>query len=319
MNFKINRSEANGLELITIADARTGTSVSIAPQYGAMLHGFCVVTDNGETLNVVDGYSSKADVLNTLDRSYKSSKLSPFVCRIAEGKYSFEGTDFEFANKFPDGSAIHGLLFNKNFKITDEFMDDHSGSVSLRYHYKKDDPAYPFDYVCEVRYTLHPDSTLQIETTVLNLDDKSLPIADGWHPYFTLGNKVDDYILQFNSASMLEFNDKLIPTGKTVEEASYRVPHRIGERSLDNCFIVEHKDNVACCILHNPNNKLTLSFNTSANYRYLQIFTPDHRNSIAIENLSAAPDAFNNGMGLTKLPPRRSETFNVWYTMSVEE
>jgi aldose 1-epimerase len=318
MNFTISRFAENGLELVSIRDAITGTTVSILPQYGAILHRFSVLNE-GESLNIIDNYSGREDVQANLARWYKSTKLSPFVCRIANGKYRFEGKEFEFQNKFPDGSAIHGLLYNKNFKITDEFADDNSGAVSLRYHYKKDDPAYPFDYVCEIRYTLHSGSSLQVETTILNLDDATIPLADGWHPYFRLGNKVDDYILQFNSASMLEFDENLIPTGKTVEEASFQVPHRIGERTLDNCFIVDFQESVPCCVLHNPNNKLSLSFYTSPNYRYLQIFTPEHRNSIAIENLSAAPDAFNNGMGLLKLPPRRSETFNVWYTVSRSE
>ena len=67
--------------------------------------------------NIIDNYNSLQQVKDELIDSHKSAKLSPFVCRIKEGKYSFGGRDFEFTNKFPDGSAIHGLLVKKSFEI----------------------------------------------------------------------------------------------------------------------------------------------------------------------------------------------------------
>jgi aldose 1-epimerase len=50
----------------------------------------------------------------------------------------------------------------------------------------------------------------------------------------------------------------------------------------------------------------------------LQVFIPDHRQSIAIENLSSAPDSFNNKMGLVILPPGQSRSFKVFYRAGVE-
>jgi aldose 1-epimerase len=168
-----------------------------------------------------------------------------------------------------------------------------------------------------VRYTLHKLQRLQVETIVLNLDSQEIPLADGWHPYFKLGDTVDDYELHFTSGTMLEFNDQLIPTGRYVPDATFDHPARISQRKLDNCFLLQVQEGLPCCILRNPNNRLSLSFYTDTGYSYLQIFTPDHRKSIAIENLSGAPDCFNNGMVLMLLPPRRSETFQVWYQLSV--
>jgi aldose 1-epimerase len=117
---------------------------------------------------------------------------------------------------------------------------------------------------------------------------------------------------------MLEFNDKLIPTGNLLREETYLEPAPLRGRSLDNCFLLEVREGAPCCMLHNPNNKLTLSFFTNARYPYLQIYTPTHRKSIAIENLSGAPDCFNNGMGVLLLEARHSVTFNVLYQLSVE-
>jgi galactose mutarotase-like enzyme len=46
----------------------------------------------------------------------------------------------------------------------------------------------------------------------------------------------------------------------------------------------------------NANFRLTIE--PDKEYPILQIYIPPHRNSIAIENLSGAPDNFNNKMGL---------------------
>jgi aldose 1-epimerase len=71
--------------------------------------------------------------------------------------------------------------------------------------------------------------------------------------------------------------------------------------------------------MYNPANQVWLSIFTNSHYPYLQIYTPPHRKSIALENLSGAPDCFNNGMGLLMLPPNRSQTFTVWYQTGVAE
>ena len=47
--------------------------------------------------------------------------------------------------------------------------------------------------------------------------------------------------------------------------------------------------------------KIELEILPEKSYPYLQIYIPPHRNSIAIENLSGAPDGFNNEMGVTTL------------------
>lgn len=317
MNFSIQRIHEEGLSIIRLNNLLNNSYADILPSHGALLHGFSIASPNG-TINIIDHYANETDLESTLNRSYKSSKLSPFVCRIPDGKYEWGGKQYEFTTRFMDGSAIHGLLFNKSFKVSDEFADDQRASVRLKYHYKKEDAGYPYEYTCEVLYTLLPENTLQVETTLLNLSDETIPMADGWHPYFTLGNSINDYELQIASDAMLEFDEKLIPTGKKIYEPSFANTNILGDRFLDNCFQLQVEPEAPVCVLRNPLNGIRLSFYTNSNYPYLQIYTPDHRKSIAIENLSSAPDSFNNGMGLKAIAPRHSETFNVWYKVHVD-
>lgn len=316
MKFSSQSITEKDLSIVRLTDHSTQTMIDILPGYGAILHAFTIQTANGP-FNIIDNYPDKKAVESQLSTSFKSAKLSPFVCRISDGTYQWEDKRYEWGTKFMDGSAIHGILYNKPFNVDDQYSNDEQAAVRLKYQYKKEDAGYPFNYSCEILYILHPGNMLQIETTVHNLEDISIPIADGWHPYFTLGGKINDYQLQFASDTLLEFDDKLVPTGKFLYDPSFIEPNQIGDRFLDNCFQLQLQEAVPVCVMHNSANQLTLLLYNNSNYPYLQLFTPDHRNSIAIENLSGAPNCFNNGMGLKILLPRRTETFNVWYQLTL--
>jgi len=317
MDFSIYHSNENGLELVNLKEEQTGTEIALLPGHGASLHGWRVRQKNESIFNVIDNYHDLAELQKEMNRSFKSPKLSPFPCRIPAGRYEFEGKEYQFENLFPDGTAIHGLLYNKAFTITAEDAGDSSASLSLEYWYKKEDKGYPYDYNCLVRYVLHPDNVLEVVTTVTNLDKQVIPIADGWHPYFQLGGNVNDWLLQFHASAIVEFNDKLIPTGRLLQYDAFDSPRLVGDTFLDNCYVLKPGIVSPACELFNPANGLRISFFPDANYSYLQLYTPPGRNSIAVENLSGAPDCFNNKIGLILLPPGHSQIFTARYKVSV--
>lgn len=316
MNFTIDTEISHGFSLVRLTDQVHQNTAMVNPEWGALLHQWVIETPTGKT-NVIDQYRDREHALRELSLSYKSAKLSPFVCRIPEGQFTWQGVPYTFHNRFIDGSSIHGLLFNKPFKVVDQYANDHMAMLRLRYHYNKEDPGYPFEYACEIIYTLLPDRKLRIETSIENLEEQPIPVADGWHPYFTLGGTINDYQLQFASETMLEFDEHLIPTGKYVYEPSFRKLTLIGDRFIDNCFILQKSDDEPVCVLRNPANQMSIALFTDSHYPFLQIYTPDHRNSIAIENLSGAPNCFNNGMGLLTLEPRQSQSFHVIYQVGL--
>ncbi len=317
MKFSIRHNVEQGLELVTIKDESNGTEVALLPGFGATLQAFRVKQSNEVTFNVIDSYRDAAELNRELNRSFKGPKLSPFPCRIPDGKYEFDGRLYQFRQLFSDGNAIHGLLYNKAFEIVEELADETSGSLAMEYVYKNDDAGYPFEYSCRVQYVLHADSQLEVITTVVNLDKTPIPIADGWHPYFQLGGKVNDWVLQFHSTAIVEFDDRLVPTGRLVFYDVFKDPKRLEDTFLDNCFTLKPEIVDAACSISNPANRLKVSFFPDPSYPYLQIYTPATRDSIAIENLSGAPDCFNNKMGLLILPPGHSQIFTVRYKVNV--
>jgi aldose 1-epimerase len=319
MRFSISPARQQDLDLVKIIDGTNGTEIAILPGYGASLHAFCVAGADGMPFNVIDHYRDRAELERFLSHSFKSPKLSPFPCRIPDGKYRFNDKEYQFNRLFADGTAIHGLLYDRPFAITGQTADEAAGTLCLEYFYKKDDAGYPFDYSCQVKYSLRDAGNLEIITTVTNLDSATIPIADGWHPYFRLGGRIDDWQLQFHSEAILEFDQRLVPTGRLLQYGLFDNLRKIGDTFLDNCFVLKPGIVSPACEIYNPANRLRISFYPDASYPYLQLYTPPGRDSIAVENLSGAPDCFNNKMGLILLPPGHSQIFTVRYHVSVDE
>jgi aldose 1-epimerase len=316
MSFSVAQQQKNDLSLSILKDEISQTEIAILPHYGAALHSFSI-NINDHQFNIIDNYENGDVIKKEMALSFKSAKLSPFPCRINNAKYNFNGEKYEFKNKFIDGTAIHGLLYNKQFRVTDTFSNENEAGIILEYDYNKDDDGYPFNYKCAVEYILQKKNLLSVKTTVTNKSNIAIPIADGWHPYFRLGNDVNDWLMQFSSSSIVEFNEKLIPTGKLLPYSKFSSAQKIDEIQLDNCFVLKKELKTPVCSIFNPKNKLKLALFADSTYPYLQIYIPPHRKSIAIENLSAAPDCFNNKMGSILLQPEDSQTFTVQYQLSL--
>lgn len=314
--FTIDHRTENGLNVIYLIDNSSQTSVGILPDHGALLHAFTIMV-NDQPFNIIDNYKDIEELKQQLSTSYKSAKLSPFVCRTNKGKYLLNGKEYEFQNKFPDGTAIHGLLFNHKFTEIESFVNEQNACITLGVNYKAEDAGYPYNYSCHVTYTLLPCNELKINTTVVNKGPDPMPLADGWHPYFKLGAPVDELELKFNSTKMLEFNDSLIPTGDMIDRPEFKEGKKMGDTQLDNCFLLEKTDkDQPVCTLSNPSNGLQLKIYAEQNYPFLQLYTPPGRQSIAIENLSGAPDCFNNRMGLLIVAGGEQVNFSVRYSVS---
>jgi aldose 1-epimerase len=167
-----------------------------------------------------------------------------------------------------------------------------------------------------VTYTLSNQNKLTLHTQVTNRHKQHIPMADGWHPYFSLSAPVDALQLHVSSNTMLEFDADLIPTGKLLEDNRFTNGAVLGNVQLDNCFLLNRASEQPACTLTNTAAGLQLRIYSEENYPYLQLYIPPQRNCIAIENLSAAPDVFNNQMGLIVLEPGESIGFGASYEIA---
>ncbi|HVI49143.1 MAG TPA: aldose 1-epimerase [Chitinophaga sp.] len=312
----IQTFQQDGFDIIALVDQQSGTQVEIVPAHGALLHAF-KVNRNGEAINLIDSYSSVEDLQNNLHDSFKNVKLSPFACRIKDAQYQWEGTTYSIEKTIAPGNAIHGLLYDAAFTVKAQQADSNSASITLTYSFNEGDTGYPFSYDCEATYTLRPGNDLTVTTQVTNRSKVSIPLMDGWHPYFATGTPVDELVLTFASKEIVEFDAKLIPTGKVLPFTEFVHGKKLAGVELDNSFVLDFVQAQPLATLTDPVKNISIAFFPGDNYPVLQVYIPPHRKSIAVENLSGAPNAFNNGLGLVTLAAGESRTFDTRIKITV--
>lgn len=307
MAFTTELRKYNGDLAIALKDLATGTEAEIYT-VGGLLNAFIIHSENYH-LNVVEGFAAPADARNNLSQSFKSAKLSPFVCRLNHGMYHWNNRGFKVEKFYLHPHAIHGIIYDAEYEVKNLYSDDHEAVAGLRYLYDGYDPGYPFPFEINIQWKLEAGSKVTVSTQISHENESAIFLADGWHPYFTLGGDIDDCTLAFNSDTLVEFDETLVPTGRKIKDTRFMGGLSLKGIVLDHCYAFGQGP--ASCVL--SNHKWKLVINAEKNYPYLQVYTPGHRKSIALENLSAAPDAFNNKMGLTEAEPGKTYTFTASY------
>jgi aldose 1-epimerase len=297
----------------------SGSSIiEIWPMEGAILNSW-QYQHMGKPVSIIEGYHDVTDFARHAEsKGFRSCKLSPYVCRLKHGQYRFDASSYDIG-KFKLGDhMIHGLLYDVPFEVINSESNEQLAMVILRHNYTGADKGYPFHFDMLVTYSLSEQNKVTITTEFINLHHRPIPVADGWHPYFSLGAPVNQLSLQMASDTMVVFDEQLLPTGAVATDTRFATPTLLGNTTLDNCFLLNKTTDQPACTLLNPDNGLRLSIYAVSNYPYLQLYTPPHRHSIAIENLSSAPDAFNNNMGLIVLEPGERIAFSCAYEVSSE-
>ena len=316
MPFQSIISTESGCPVILLKNTLTGCEAEIYG-FGGILNAFRI-PNHQKVQNVIEGFDSVQDAKDNLTNGFKSAKLSPFVCRMHKGQFTFGASEYTIQKHFLGVHAIHGLLYDAIYQIVETESEENKASVTLVHQYSGTDPGYPFPYTVRIKWQLEETddedikgNQLTVTTHVSHENLQSIPLADGWHPYFTLGGSLDDYTIQFDSESQLEFNADLIPTGKKIPDTRFMNGCSLKGIELDNSFVLSPNVIQPKCVLQND--QLQLIVLPGSAYPILQIYIPNHRKSIAIENLSGAPDNFNNGMGLVLLRPGEVKIFETAY------
>jgi aldose 1-epimerase len=309
MPFEILVTEAVNYSVITLRDTETKHEAEIY-SFGALLNAFRFPFEN-TVINIVEGFSSPEEARQKITPFFRGAKLSPFVCRMKNGRYNFKDKEYTIEKYYLGKNAIHGLLYDGVYEIKESITDQEGAAVVLYHHYDGSDNGYPFEFDIEVEWRLSEGNILSCRTTVSHSNEFPIPYADGWHPYFSLDTSIDECYLQFNSREMVEFDEALIPTGKMIADERFNSKHYLNSVKLDNCFVLDSSVTQPKAVLSSE--KLKLAIIPDQAYPYLQVYTPDDRRSIAIENLSGLPDCFNNGIGLKMIGPNEKVSFATHY------
>jgi aldose 1-epimerase len=243
----------------------------------------------------------------TYENTYASSILFPFANRIQDGSYEFEGKSYQLdINQKEENNTLHGLVYNKTFEVVDEKTTETFTSVKLVYHEKNISPGFPFTYSIYLEYVL-TETTLTLNVEIKNTESKTFPFTLGWHPYFLSSDLYNSSVI-FDSKLKLKLDHRNI-TEKMVHN-DYAEGFKISNQSLDDCFILDSNE----VLFMTPSYILELK--SSEKDSFLQLYTPPHKNTIAIEQTTGVSNSFNNGIGLKKLKP--NETYTTSWDLKIK-
>jgi aldose 1-epimerase len=227
--------------------------------------------------------------------SYASAILFPFVNRIENGRYEFNNKSYQLPiNKGEENNALHGLVYNKNFDIVQFSASEKEAVINVRYFENGESSGFPFKYLLTLSYIIKKAS-VELIIEVKNRDEFSFPFTIGWHPYF-VSSSLEKSFLKLNCGKKIVVNDQRIPINEETVDLSEGI--LIDEKDLDDCFILNNNH----LYFYTPDYKLDFSFSTDI--KYLQLYVPPNRKTIAIEPQSGSANSFNNHRGLKILHPQ---------------
>ncbi|MCK7589062.1 aldose 1-epimerase [Subsaxibacter sp. CAU 1640] len=239
--------------------------------------------------------------------SYASSILFPFVNRIENGQYHFNGKSYQLdINKVEENNALHGLVYNKPFDLVHSFGYKNDAVVHVRHIENGNNAGFPFKYILTASY-IFKESSVEMIVDIKNMDNRAFPFTLGWHPYFVSSNLSESY-LSLNCHRKILVNSQLIPTHE--EEVEIFDNSKIKDLELDNCFLMDGEQ----LQFKTPDYHLNFTFSKTNNY--VQIYIPPNRKTIAIEPQSGAANSFNDPRGLKLLQP--NERFESYWKVDVK-
>lgn len=236
--------------------------------------------------------------------------LFPFPNRIRDGRFAWEGKEYRLELNDPAGkNAIHGFPCRKPWRVVGQGGDAQSAWITGEFAGAQDAPEskalWPADYRLRVTYRLLA-SSLRIEAEVTNPDRLSLPFGLGYHPYFRVpliaGDRPENYWVESSARDMWELTDG-VPTGKRVSPPPAKdltQGKRFPDLTLDDLFTdletpASSSPDALCwrAGLRQSEKNIEVQLLTSPSFRELVLFTPPHRQAVALEPYTCATDAIN--------------------------
>lgn len=271
-----------------------------------------VVTECGAGLRVLehDGRPIVAGYAEDEQASAgRGQLLLPWPNRVEDGRYRFEDRDLQLPLSEPArGHASHGLVRWVAWTVRASAVD----AVTLGYRLMSQ-PGYPWTLDLTASYAVS-EAGLDVTVSATNLADRSAPFAAGAHPYLLPGRApVDSWQLDLRAATALTVDDRLIPNGSVQVSdtgGDFRGGCAIDGADLDTAYGDLDRDPDGWAEVRVAADDGTVALRMDGHHRWVQVFVgpPGHREILAVEPMTAPPNAFATGQDLIVLDPGETVT-----------
>ena len=211
---------------------KNGVSLKLT-NFGGRVISFFVPDRHGALADVVLGYDSVERYAT--GNPYFGAAIGRFGNRIAKGKFSLDGTEFNLAINNRD-NALHGGPKGFHNVFWNAKKDSINNSVELVYLSKDGEEGYPGNLSVIMIYTLTDENEFKIDYSATT--DKTTIVNLTHHSFFNLAGEGTGDILKhqliINAKQFTPVDEGLIPTGEwrnvKATPFDFTEPHAIGER-----------------------------------------------------------------------------------------
>jgi aldose 1-epimerase len=250
--------------------------------------------------------------------AFHGTVLVPWPNRIADGCYEFDGEQLQLPITEPERNcSLHGLGSWVPWSARDHEQDRVTMELRLL-----PSPGYPFHLHTSVEYVMGPGG-LTVTSTSTNAGSRACPYGIGFHAYAAAapGTTIDDCTLQLDVRQHFVPDARLIPTRVEAVDGGpldFLTPASLSGRSFDDGFgaVIADASGRSWARLAGADGR-TVAIWAGPEFGYWQAYSGDYlppsraRRSVALEPMTAAPNAFVSGDGLIRLEPGQSVT-TVW-------
>lgn len=244
--------------------------------------------------------------------AYHGAILLPWPNRIRDGRYSFEGVDYQVPLTEPARlTALHGLVSWERWSPVEH--TDTAVTLALDL---VPTPGYPFPLRSQITYRLTDDG-LQVSLTTRNLGDRNAPYGVGFHTWLSPGtSSIDDCLVTVDANSWVRPDDRLLPLGVEAipERFDFRTPRLLEDLELDDAFVdATYTDGLSWIRLRSPDGSTAATW-MDESLSCWQVCTGDGvaapygRAGLAAEPQTCVADAFRTGDSLIRLAPGEEHT-----------
>lgn len=311
------------MQVIQLEDTASGSSARVLPGLGFNLFEFTAQLGSRR----VEVIEADADFATGNVRPSRCGipLLFPFPNRIADGKFTWEGKNYQLPLAKGGGHYIHGFCLDRPWRVVDQTENSVTGEFQL----SRDAPErlewWPADFIIRCTYLVRGNA-LKSRFEFINPDTKSLPWGFGTHAYFRLPlteeSSVQHIVLDAPVHQQWTLQD-FIPTGEIVPA---RVPLAEGlyysANQLDDVFTdVRPQGDSLDCIIMDEGAGLQVVQACDPAFREVVVYTPPDRAAVCMEPYTCPTDAINleaRGIpcGWQVLPP--GATAETWIDIRVE-
>lgn len=300
-----------------------GAEFEILSGYGAGLNAWRIPDNSGKLQDLLFGYREGDDIFKIGPDTNAGCRLAPFPGRVAYAKFNWNGGDYQLVNNVSWAPhALHGFLQNKEWKFVSFESDSEKCVATFAIDWPGAFTGFPFPFRAVNKITFTGES-YTVESTVTNIGKSDLPYSEGWHPYYTLGEKINGLTMTLPESNLAILDKADIPTGEFKPDLRFVGGRAIGDEFINDCFCLNQGEstfisknkkifeNILANVELKSDTKSLQIWQKAGNEQYnaIQIYTPPDRMSIAIEPMTAEPDTLNHHRDLIVIKPGESRTF----------